>query len=499
MMVMRNRSLPDDFFVNGQRDFPIFLNVLPELDPDDYEFSVDVNGITHTFPITVEENVDWDVFNKSFSENQTIKSGQTRYLGRVRFNNTGNVDTKIQVSKNGNGSEMLGIPNPQTLFKQSTLSLEFQLMVPTVQKPGTYDFQVTIKDVHDSKSFTGNLSVTVVDAIKPDIESINFSTDKAFMDNDIRVIASDNDGVANVTLSYGNVTKYLEKDENLFSLTHKFSRLSEYSLEFCAYDFNGNEVCRAFNRTFFKKDIVLLNGEFGQNTLRLPAKKYGKFSDIWLYNITEDVPEGIRVELVTVEPSDRDTSEGDYLVRFKDEEGALRSFEKYDNELVIKEKGVYSLQMKSDVPDDYEGIIRLHLPDYIEEKGDVTFRVSFKEYDVPDDFTREWLYAEEIENNVLECKVHNEDDLDEAYRLCEFKAPVDLSAQDLAIPITLSEKSELENKTAMKAEELRQSKRKNAILVSGMTAVILALILTMLFYARVYPNLRIMKKLDEDD
>lgn len=470
-----------DFVLIDEEIIEATLIIDDDIEPGEYTINYTVNEEVLEYTFTVLSNIDWNISDVSFEEEQSIKSGEDRYIGFIEVNNIGNQDVEITLNKKGNQSSIVVVPQSKTLFRKSSIKFDIQLDVPSVTPTGTYDITI-IADDESGKKQNITLEIEVIDALKPVIEQINFSTDKAFMENEIVVFATDNDDVVNLTLEYDDEKIFFKKDQNRFTATLVFNKISKYEFDFCAIDITGNQACEAVNRTFIKIDAI----QGTRKLIKLPTVQYSKYSEEFLFNLTEYIDEGVSIELVSIESSIRDDEMP--TIRLVDEDGGIKRFNTYDNEIIIKEVGRYNLEIRSEIEGDYEGIIRFNVPEYVEEVTDVVFEVSFKSYDIPRDFSVDWFGT-----NVV-CEVIDTGDLDSSHRLCPIRIPIDISEKDIALPTTIREREQLDTQVVEVKEELLTS-RKRAGLVITLLIVFLILSLIVLWYAiNVYPYIRIIRK-----
>ena len=470
----------DTFTIIDEEVISVNVIVDDDVATGDYDISFDVNGETQTHQFEVLENLDWNIKEDNISSNYTVVSGENRYAGFVILENAGNADIEISVEKSGNNKHLFIIPQTQTLYKKSELRLEFSIQVPTTQSPDTATIDVNVfgGDKNESKQ----INITIIDSILPIIESINFSTDKAFKQNTISIIAIDNNEVANVSVTYDGRTIYFDKDEQLFTQTISFNKLSRYLLDFCAYDYDNNEKCLEVEKTFIETDLIV-----GEEThLILPSKKVSQYSQIYLFNITETSLEGINVLLSDFVPTTSLEYNDSYTIRLIDGDGAVKSFTKYNNEINLVAVGEIFLEVRSSEIADYNGVLSIIQPDYASTISDIRFEVSFKDYDVPNDFVKPWNHDTE-----LSCVVIDTGNLDDTHYECIFDAPITIRPEDISVPTTIGEREAFENRASEVEEKLKKSKRVSGTLISFLIAVLL--ILSGLSYYMIYhfPYVRI--------
>jgi len=459
------------FILNNERNVPVDIIVDDDVENGDYSLSYDVNNITYTKDVEILENINWTMDDDNFTNNPTIKAGEGQYLGRVIIENIGNQNIEIVVSKSGNNTGMIGIPQPQTLYRKNIMNLDFQAQVSTITSAGEYDITLLIVGGNISKEI--EMTVTIIDAINPIIESINFSSDKVFVENEIRVIATDNDDVVKLTLEYDNKDIEFEKDGNLFTKTIEFTKLSKYILNFCAEDEEGNVVCEEINKTFIKVDVI----EGNQNVLNMDSMRYGKYSRIYLFNITENTNEDVIVNLFSYDTIPNLKNNTIPVFRIVNQDGSIKNFGKYDNEVRLNSIGEYFFEVRADIEVDITGILRIEMEEQYKEIEDITFNVDFKTYDVPNDFSVPWINGRD-----MICKVEDTGNLDTSYYDCSLTFPIDTRAEDISIPTTVGEKNQIEGIADKVRDELSKSKSNSGWVIGITIALLLIVILWGLYY-----------------
>lgn len=479
---------PKTFLLNDEESVEVNIEVDDDIEPGSYDFTYQISVADEIVNVTksfiVLENINWTI-NTSTLTNQTYKTGDSVFFGYVELENIGNKNVEITLSKTGNKSYMLGIPQPQTLYKKSVLRLNFQLQVPTVEVPDEYDIELIIEggDIIETIPFT----ITIQDSLKPNIESISFSTDKVYKENDLTVIATDNNDVTRVELTYDGQTIKLVKDGNKFTIQQKFIKLSRYVMNFCAYDEINNSVCEIVNKTFIKDNVV----SFDDPSLELPTKKITKYSKIHLLDINKTIPEGVVIQLVELNIVG---GSGNYspTVRIIDQDGTVKTFSQYENQVKITDVGEVFLEVRSDVVSDYNGILRIILPDYVEEVEDISFKVGFKDYDVPEDFTLPWF-----DDRTVICEVEDTGDLETSQYTCEMNFPIDVAKEDLSFPTTAREKSKLDTDVEVVRDELSKSKGRSATIITLLIMILIVVVGGTYFYINVFPYVRIKAKVKD--
>lgn len=470
------------FILDEEKVVSINVTVDDDVETGKYNISLDINNETVEYEFTVIENLAWEVALDTLNNSYVAKNGDNIYLGYVLLENKGNKDVEIEVLKTGVDNHLLIIPRQQTLYKKAELRVEFSVQVPTTQKPKSVNHTIFITG--GEGNYTKEIQLDIKDAILPNIESINFSTDKAFKKNRITAIATDNNEVKNMTLNYNNNTVVFNKNNQVFTTTVTFRKLSAYNLVFCAYDVDNNKNCVEVNRSFEETELVVDI----ENDVTLPTKKISQYARTRLFKLTQNTPEGVVVVLSEFLSTTQSAINNSYNIRVVDGDGSIKGFDKYNNEVTINKAGNVFLEVRSVEAIDYQGMLTLDLPEYATSVGDIQFTASFKDYDVPESFVKEWSY-----DSDLRCDVVDTGDLSDTHYKCTFQAPISIRPNDISIPTTISEREAFENKASEVEEELKNQKRRAATLISFLVVIVLATGGFAYYMLAHYPYVRITK------
>lgn len=460
-----------DFIIpeSGEKHINLNLTVDDDVEFGNYQIKYDINDIEQIKNIEVLKTINWTINLTDFNQTEKLKSGETKYIGKIIIENIGNTEIEIITTKEGNFSNYIGIPNPRTLFKKNTMQLDFEVNVPTIAKSGFYTVDLVLDGNGGKIQELIPLNFTIVDSIDPVIENITFSLDKAFLDNKVSVFTNDNNEVANVSLEFDGEEIWFKKDKNLFTETISFDKLSRYVMKFCAYDLAENEKCEIINKTFTQIDVVT---EY-EESIKLPSKKFGEYSKIKLFNISDTIDGDISLRLINIEVSEQDDNKTTPIVRVVNDKNSIKTFSKYDSEIILDKQGEYFLEVRADYETSITGLVRLELPEHYTEVEDITFKVEFKDYNVPDDFTKVFGDTE------MKCKVYDKGDLDESYIDCSRRLPINTRPEDISVPMTVSEKDKIESEVDNKEDELNKSKAK----MGWTIAIILFMFLILIFWS----------------
>lgn len=469
----------DSFILDEEETIAVTLVVDDDVVPDEYDIIYKINNVSFTKSVEVIENINWSMNIDDLDSVVEIKSGQGMYLGRIDLENVGNTDVEISISKTGNSTHLVGIPQPQTMYRKNSLSIDIQAQVPSVQSSGEYVIDLEVSG--GGKSENVSIIINVVDVILPVIESINFSTDKVFMDNAIVVVATDNTDVIGLTMGYDGQVIELDKDGNVFTTNVQFNKLSRYVFDFCALDEDDNEVCQVVNKTFEKQPVI----SDVVSVVSLPAMKVGKYASFDVFNITTAIGEGVTIKLVSLDlPTTNNATEP--IIRFVDESGSVKAFTKYEEEIKLFGTGVITLEVRADFVSDFTGVLRIVMPEQYESVQDITFTASFKDYDVPQDFSTQWVGGRD-----LSCRVVDTGDLLTSKYICELEFPIDTNPDDISVPTTVSERNGFKNEADVVRAELKKSRASSAWVISILIVIVIVILLWGLFMVFWQPCIRL--------
>jgi len=476
-----------NFTITGSQDIVnTQLRVDDDVQTGAYSIRYLINGIEKTKNFNVQKNLNWTIDLSNFTSLNTIKSGEGKYLGRIVVQNRGNFDVELYINKFGSGSSMITIPLTQTLYRKNYVYIDIQAQVPTVQTSGNYSISLNITAGNVTQMIP--INITVIDNINPVIENITFSTDRVYVANDITVLATDNNDVKNVTMTYDGITKTLTKDKNLFTTQVKFDKLSRYVIVFCAYDNDGNSICQTVNKIFNK--VVLISN--ASTSYQTPSVKYGKYSRKKIFTINEKTTDGVTLTLMDLKTNQAAmntnlsniTSQNVPIVRIVDGKGSIKQFPTVGS-ITIFDKGDVFVEVRDDRVENLEGVIRVDQPEQFQEIGDITFKTSFKTYDVPEDFSVDW-----IDNNKVSCRVVDTGDLDTSYYDCDLRYPVGINSEDISIPTTVGERDKFKNEANIIQDLLDKQKIRSGMYIGAIALCLLLVTLYALYMIFWYPYIR---------
>lgn len=471
----------ENFDFDVEKVISVNATIDKDVDPDEFEFLFGANNESYTHKFNVTENINWSMNTENLTTDISLKNGDTEFLGRIEIVNEGNFPVEIFVNKDSAYGYLIGTPAPATLYKNSQMFINLQSQIPQVLDPGVYDIELIISGGAIERTL--NFSFNITDSIAPIIESINFSTDRVLVDNEITIVATDNNRIKNVTLEYDNETVFFNRDGNVYSQTVKFHKISSYLLNFCAEDDHNNTKCMEMNKSFVK-----LNTLSGSKTvLELPSKKMGTYSNEAIFTLDDRVPEGVEIQLLSV--TGKSVINATPTIRIVSESGSIKQFTEYVNSVIIYDKGQYKLEVRYDSVESFDGVLRVTTPDYIDPIQDITFKVAFKSYDIPQNYVVDLAGGE-----VFNCVVKDTGNLDTSKRTCSVDYNIDIAREDIVIPMTVQQRDAIQ-KQADDVQTKYDNYRGKAILTIVFISVLILFIVAYLLYLIfIYPYSRIQYK-----
>lgn len=484
--------------INNQEHYiNLTINIPQDTSPGDHPITIKLNSpyknttINHT--ITILEDRGWKLTENQPWENTTritMRAGEAKSIGEVFLESTGNTNVELNTLYLGNGSGFLQTQKRQTLFKKSTTFFGLTLLVPQRQEEGTYNTTLLITGA--GKQVTIPLLVKITDTISPEFKSITFDEDRVWHDMEVVVEVSDNIGVVNMTISWDNQTRQMRQDQQLWIYNTTLRVPGTYNFTFCARDNPGNKNCTTREHTMKKLDLIT-----GNNSIELPKKKYGSFTLIQAFNITESpIPNGsVFVKLLDFTTNLQNVSEKTFRIRLTDNEGAVRDFEQTGQEIEIKAGGPVKLSVRSEELATFEGVLGIRVPGYALNESNIAFSGRFLEYDVPQPFTISDWYG----GKPFSCEVIDTGNLETSFYTCEVQFPIGIDVEELAIPTTPGEKRLEDDKlnTTISGYETREGYYKAGL--SGIIGVCAFVLVLLWFTINVYPYQRIRKSVKGGD
>lgn len=470
-----------------QRIVDLNLNVDKDLSPGDYDINIELDtdtpgleDMTLEYEMSLPEIKTWIIEEDTVGDVAYGKTGKVENAGEIIIKNTGNTNFNIEVSAEGDAKTFVPTYGIQTIFKKSTLMIPLQLQIPSRQAKGNYSLTLLIEG-GDNDTIEKDIIVVVQDNIPPKIESIEFLHGYAFLNNTITIYTDDNLGVSNATISYDDNTYIMVKDEQQFTHNTRFEKLSRYVFEICVYDNDGNTLCEEINKTFNKLDIIHAN-----KNIKFPKVKYGKFARAPIFNLSISDLQDVKIRLKEFYADEINQSSifDKCIIRIIDGDGSIKKFSKYEDKIIINEKGIILLEINCDTLTSYSGILEFVLPGYIEEIDDIRFNGDFAEYGLPTDFEQEWF------GKTLDCDVIDMGDLESSYYKCELRLDISTKKNDLPIPTTISERERLDEELEEQAAIFNKKETRYRVIIGLLIGFLIVAILFTYFFNNIYPNLR---------
>lgn len=478
-----NFTLSNCLFQLNATDKMVYVNadIDKSIVADNYDWKLTVKSpnktITKTGNIEVSQSKIWAITSNNLS-NVTIRSGVSEALGVVEIENQGNVNFDISLTKTGNGSDFIYSQSSATLYKRNRAIFSFIVQVPVKTKFGQYETDLLFTGGSNHTNI--HLNVTVTDTSPPEIKNISIKDNYVFNDNLLTAQITDNLDVAYVTVNYANQTFNMTRDVYVFS--HKFmaTSLSPYVMRMCAYDTSSNKYCIDINKTFGRLSII----EF-EPSVKLPTQKVNTFANATLFKLLQDSKHAIQVKLVDFSTNANSTG-ADLKVRVLDGDGTIYVLEDIGNVVSVTRKGYISIQVLSNMILRYDGIIRIIVPEYMENVTmDIHFFGEFKEYAVVDNFEQIWY-----NDKVIRCTPRDTGVVETSEYICNINFPITTDLKEMLVPTTLAEKQMQEQKSAdLLSGKEREMQMRNYI-ISALVGLFVISALLLVYVIRIHPILR---------
>ncbi len=444
----------------------------------------------------------WVVQSISFASSLNAKAGDVTSIGQIVLNSTGNSDVNISSSISGNGSFMVLTQQSQTLFRKSTTSFGLTIQVPLSQADGIYNSTIALSGGGLVQLIP--LTIVVKDTTPPTILSIN-TTDQMVQHNMLlKAIITDNLHVKNVTVDFYHgttihttlfvVPQQMTADQQYYFYNFTPNSLEPYFFKVCASDDSDNSVCNETSISFTQLNIIQ-----GNSVFEVPARKYGNIASTTIFNLTEPIPDQITITLVDLTSniaalnysnSSNVSTATSYHLNIIDGDGGIRPLTTIGQTIVISKPGQIKLQVQGDVLSQYQGVLRITVPPYVQNVSDYSFSGKFLDYDIPQPFVIPWL------GKTLNCGVVDTGDLTTSYYNCVVQLPISSDVQNLAIPVT-PEQLSLQNQTMTNTvDDLKSSISFRTKIISVLAMLVVIAICLVAFVVRAYPYLRMNLTVD---
>lgn len=469
---------PKTFVLQQNQATEVDVDIFVENDvlPDTYTYIYEVNGVSHSMQLEVGQTKNWTIEEETINSSFVVKNGQTINIGYVFLKNIGNVDVDINSGKYGNASHMIGVPGPQKLYRKNTLRMDYQLQIPITQDIGQYHVVLNLSGADIYKELP--INITVLDSVKPTIESINISSKRVNVNSTITALATDNTKINNVTVTYDSKTYTMTKDGNYYRYGEVFNKLSRYVFDVCAYDVASNVNCVKYNMTFEKATII----DGYDKSVKMPTKQVGKFSIKEIFEITESLKTPVRLQLINFVPGQEMDNFTEYVIRLSDEQGQVYVFSEYEDTVELRNKGKYELEIRVEEIGDYTGTMRFYTPDFAQDLTDMFFTVGFKEYDIPEEYELEWTNGQ-----IVTCEPYDSGEYDSSYIECPMKYPIDTKRTDLAVPTTFSDRQSFLDDVDAARQQTLQTRKEMRLLVSFGLGIFIVIALSALYLVLIHP------------
>lgn len=431
--------------------------------------------------VSIIENRNWNVTENSINGTFRVKSGVTEPIGNIKIQNKGNVDFPVSIELTGEGKDFVQTQLNQTLYRKTSVVFYFVLQIPARTPQKEYNVTAIIRGGEKSQPVLFTVFVTDTDA--PTIKRVTFKDDTVYHDNEIVAEVEDNIEVKNVSVSYGNVSVNMTKDQQLWIHKFKPTELTEYSFNVCALDTSGNQICQDVKKTFNRLNIVSYTP-----VVNMPSKRIGDWSSTALFNLTEKPPESVVISLQEFNKKETvPNTTASFKMRIIDGDGNVVQINNVNESVQVYQQGQIKIEVMSDVEATYDGIIKVTTREFMENvTQNIQFKGKFVNYDVPEAFTINDWYG----GKPFSCEVIDSGVVESSYYDCKMQYPITLDVKQFAVPTTPQEK-ELNDKNFQNTIQIYNERVINRNwAITALVALVLILFVTLLWGAKFHPYWR---------
>lgn len=396
---------PNSGIVKNQsnRTFNATVSVPDGFEPGEYQAGIvfvfeNRSSIQRSFTVRVPEERNWTISNASVKQNVSV--GSSGRLGTITLSNSGNARVDLETVTSGRLAEYIVVNQFISSYPGLEKQVVLEYRIPKTTPFGRYNGTITLTD-RNGVNRSVNVSTRFRDVIDPQVSALQLSDMMATTTQSIRVAASDNIGVSNISVNVtrqasetqGNTTVLvnrsvvvaeLEHQPNSNLWTYEFKQSSEigqYFARFVVTDEAGNTVI--LNRSFQVKGLdatQVLEPNFQFTSIRQGNEGekvviQNEIKSPFTLELERFAYAGNATIQVGVRPPGASSPE------FFDAEGSTLEFEKQgEYTLVIdsrgeeKEQGIY----------DFDGRLTISVPKQHFNVSDIVFSGKVNSDDYPD-------------------------------------------------------------------------------------------------------------------
>jgi hypothetical protein len=461
-----------DVIVDGEKVVQVNFTSPFDLKAQAYVIPVwiEVNGVTQELNYTVNVASYQDFAISSYSCLNQISMGASDILCRVEVQNLGNDYINLNINTGADIAPFVYMPKDFTLFPAYSQELAILYSIDKVGVATNYTSWVDITGGNITQRI--NVSFSIVDSIKPSIDYNSLDTNNTFEAGDpvqFVIKASDNFNISNVEgiVRYQDqepaaLDKMMTKRNAEYFLDFNTTQIGSYTFEVRANDSSGN-----INSTKESFTIVARNCVKFPMAVYFGRVKFNSWSDnVVLLNITK--PTDITIALNAVAYSGNwqikvtDTSTGKQTI-FRNDSRSEATFSVADAPSQI------TIAFIGDTVGQYNGDINITLPPYALTVPYLTFTGAVITYDIPKPFTDDFFGSQ------LKCTAVDTGTYETSYYDCGMRLPIGVNIQEVAIPITPTQKQTLVDKMLL---DTQNAQKRAAWYLAISIGVSLALLIT---------------------
>jgi len=468
----------NSFVLDEEKVIDIYTDIPISTSPRNYTFSFDINSSNNVTNIEDSINIgEVGIWNVTVQKhNSSVVIGDSIKYMTMEFNLRGNSEKKLYFLSDGNISELINVQSDTTLYVGIKSKLVIPIEVPSNYSVGKYNGTFFIYDDEMSRNFS--ISVNVIDGVMPEIYEISMNdTYMSGQESKIEIKTRDNGEIRKVDFElfvmtddgYDMINNGTLKRENseLYVIKMVKSQIGEYKILFKSYDNSGNMI--SAEKEFEILPLEYVVSEDYVNFGKIKMGEWVKLDAFEVLNETKGEASFIKMscleEDVNGEP-ETDCQEVQFAIIYKN--GKIQEFE---DGISIKfdDVGKYKIAVKSEVQGEFDGELKLVLPNNIKKVSNIGFRFNSVNYEVVRPENGVWMDKE------FNCDVDDTGMVDTSSITCEFTYPITANFYEESLPVTPDQKRLWEVNFK---EEIKEGKNKIFILT---LALIFAILLVLFF------------------
>jgi len=475
---------------DSEENVDIFANVSRRVNPGEYKIRIDTNNSflnkSEIYFVDMPLFSEWEIVNDTIKNYNTLQAGEVIEVGTMRVRNIGNAEFDVKAELMGNASKFLNIQNSLLLYERNSVYFQLYAQIPLDEKSAIYKSNLRIY-TNDSQ-YTKNITLNITDKIPPKILNISWQNNTVYKESSIIIKASDNVLLDNCVFIMNNMTYDSEFKNKVCTLYPQINKSKKYFSTIKVYDSNGNINETTENIPYDKMKAISEIGNVDMSTV-----KYGKRSVEMFFNITENLPEPIVLELEEYSTDSSNITIGeDYEIEVEYGNGVQGLFTEDNKTVKISDKGSVYLIVKNKNVTNYYGEIKVRVPEFVEsDRYNILtkFEGRSASYGLPNPFSKEWPGG-----HTLFCDVEDTGNLETSKYDCEYKYNIQGGEErNVMVPVSVSEWESIQNRVDETEQEMKKKILFRDIVITSTIGIIVFLGFISAIMVKVAPVTRILR------